>query len=81
MQVTLDMTDAMELEQLLDLLARCMRAEHDCLAPSLARFLGTDRLGFEVKGQGPDSLADDFSRFRFLLGATNGEGVFTPDEQ
>jgi hypothetical protein len=28
----------------------------------------------------PGSLAADFSRFRFLLGATDGEGVFTPDE-
>lgn len=81
MHVNLDMTDAMELEQLLDFLARWMKAEHDCLAPSLARFLGTDHLGFEVRNSGPESLADDFSRFRFLLGATDGEGVFTPDEQ
>jgi hypothetical protein len=80
MQVTLDMTDAMELEQLLDFLASWMKSEHDYLAPSLARFLGADRLGFEVKGAGPESLADDFSRFRFLLGATDGEGVFTPDK-
>lgn len=79
MHVTLDLADAMELEQLLDLLTRWMRSERDCLAPSLARFLGTDRLGFEVKGAGPESLAEDFSRFRFLLGATDGEGVFTPD--
>ena len=63
----------MELEQLLDFLARWMKAEHACLAPSLARFLGTDRLGFEVNGAGPESLAGDFSRFRFLLGATDGE--------
>jgi hypothetical protein len=27
-----------------------------------------------------DSLRDDFARFRFLLGVTDGEGVFTPDE-
>lgn len=80
MHVTLDMADASELEQLLDLLARWMKAEHACLTPSLARYLGTDRLGFEVKGAGPDSLVDDFSRFPFLLAATDGEGVFTPDE-
>lgn len=80
MHVTLDMTDAMEFEQLLDFLARWMRAEHDAVAPSLARFLGADRLGFEVRGAGPDSLAADFNRFRFLLGATDGECVFTPDE-
>jgi hypothetical protein len=79
--VTLNMTDAMELEQLLDFLACWMKSEHGCLAPSLARFLGTDHLGLEVKSTGPESLVDDFSRFRFLLGATDGEGVFTPDEQ
>jgi hypothetical protein len=76
MQVTLDMTDAMELEQMLDFLARWMKSDHDYLAPSLARFLGV-----EVKSMGPDSLAGDCSRFRFLLGATEGEGVFIPDEQ
>lgn len=75
MQVTLDMSDAMELEQLLEFLAGWMKAEHDCLAPSLARYLGVD-----VKGTGPESLAADFNRFRFLLGATDGEGVFIPDE-
>jgi len=26
---------------------------------------------------GPDALRDDFARFRFLLGVTDGEGVFT----
>jgi hypothetical protein len=80
MHVTLDMADAMELEQLLDFLAGWMKAEHACLAPSLARFLGTDRPGSEMKDMGPEWLIDDFSRFRFLLGATDGEGVFTPDE-
>ena len=55
MHVNLDMTDAMELEQLLDFLARWMKAEHDCLAPSLARFLGTDHLGFEVEFEGSEA--------------------------
>ena len=71
----------MELEQLLDFLARWMKAEHACLAPSLARFLGTDRLGFEVNGAVPELLSEDFSWFRFLLGATDGEGLFAPDGQ
>ncbi len=62
----LDVSDAIELAELPD---------HDYLAPSLARYLGID-----VEGHGPESLADDFNRFRFLLGATDGEGVFTPDE-
>ena len=81
MQVTLDMGDAMELEQLLGLIAGWMKADRGYLAPSLARYLGTDYLSFEVKGTGPKSLAEDLSRFRFLPGATDGEGVFTPDEQ
>jgi hypothetical protein len=42
-----------------------MKSDHDCLALSL----------------NPGSLAADFARFRFLLGATDGEGVFAPDEQ
>jgi hypothetical protein len=28
----------------------------------------------------PGDLGGDFARFRFFLGATVGEGVFTPDE-
>ena len=75
MQVSLDMTDAMELEQLLGFLAGWMKSDRDYLAPSLARYLGID-----VEGQGPESLVDDFNRLRFLLGATDGEGVFTQDE-
>ena len=75
MQVSLDMSDAMELEQLLELLADWMKSDCDYLAPSLARYLGVG-----IEGHGPDSLAADFNRFRFLLGATDGEGVFTPDQ-
>lgn len=76
MHVTLNMDDAMEHEQLLDFLADWMKSDHDYLAPSLTRFLGV-----ETADMDPGSLAADFSRFRFLLGATDGEGVFTPDEQ
>jgi hypothetical protein len=73
--VTLAMADAIELEQLLDFLACWMKSDHDYLAPSLARFLGT-----EAADMDPGSLAADFARFRFLLGATDGEGIFTPDK-
>src|ERR1039457_6689290 len=76
MQVSLDMTDAMELEQLLGFLAGWMKSDRDYLAPSLPRFLGV-----EVAGLGPESLADDFNRFRFRRGATDGEGGPTPDDQ
>jgi hypothetical protein len=40
--VILDMTEAMELEQLLDFLADWMKSDQDHLAPSLARFLGIE---------------------------------------
>jgi hypothetical protein len=30
---------------------------------------------------GPGALHEDFARFRFLLGVTDGEGVFTADER
>jgi hypothetical protein len=76
MQVTLDMADAMELEQMLDFLAGWMKSDHDYLALSLTRFLG-----IQAPDVNPGSLAADFGRFRFLLGATDGEGVFTPDER
>ncbi len=76
MQVTPDMTDAMELEQLLDFLAGWMKSDHDYLALSLTRFLG-----IQTPDMNPGSLAADFARFRFLLGAADGKGVFTPDEQ
>jgi hypothetical protein len=40
---------------------------------SLARFVG-------VPDYGPDSLSEDFTRSRFLLGFTDGAGLFTPDD-
>jgi hypothetical protein len=39
----------------------------------LARFIGST-------AHGPDSLREDFARFRFLLGVTDGAGLFAPDE-
>lgn len=51
-----------------------MKSDHDYLALSLTRFLGV-----EAGDMDPGSLAADFARFRFLLGATDGEGVFTSD--
>jgi hypothetical protein len=76
MQVSMDMSDATELEQLLQFLAEWMEFDHDYLAPSLARYLCV-----EVEGCGPGTLVDDFSKFRFLLGAIGGEGVFALDER
>lgn len=69
----LDVGDAIELAELLEFLGNWLEADHDNLAGSLARFVGSTAYG-------PGSLREDFARFRFLLGVTDGEGLFTPDE-
>lgn len=70
----LDVGDAIELAELLEFLGNWLEAEHGTLTGSLARFIGSTAYG-------PASLREDFARFRFLLGATDGEGLFTPDER
>jgi hypothetical protein len=69
----LDVGDAIELAELLQFLSNWLESDHGNLAESLARFVGSTAYG-------PDSLREDFARFRFLLGVTDGEGLFTPDE-
>jgi hypothetical protein len=69
----LDVSDAIELAELLQFLSDWLESDRATLTASLARFVGSPAYG-------PDSLRDDFARFRFLLGITDGEGVFTPDE-
>jgi hypothetical protein len=69
----LDVGDAIELAELLQFLSNWLESDHDNLAASLARFVGSTACG-------PGSLREDFARFRFLLGVTDGEGLFTPDE-
>jgi len=69
----LDAGDAVELAELLQFLGGWLESDHDNLAASLARFVGSTAYG-------PASLREDFARFRFLLGITDGEGLFTPDE-
>jgi hypothetical protein len=71
--VPLDVSDAIELAELLEFLSDWLESDHDNLTASLARFVGSP-------GYGPDTLRGDFARFRFLLGVTDGEGVFTPDQ-
>ena len=71
--VPVDVADAIELAELLDFLGCWLESDLDNLTASLARFVGSPDYG-------PDALRDDFARFRFLLGITGGEGVFTPDE-
>jgi hypothetical protein len=62
-----DVSDAAEL---LQLIGGWLESDRDNLAASLARFIGSPAYG-------PGELRDDFARFRFLLGVTDGEGVFT----
>jgi hypothetical protein len=71
--IALDAADAIGLAELLPFLGGWLESDHDNLAASLARFVGTPAYG-------PGSLICDFARFRFLLGLTDGEGLFTPDE-
>jgi hypothetical protein len=69
----IDTGDATELAELLQFLRDWLESDRENLAASLARFVGSPAYG-------PGSLRDDFARFRFLLGATDGEGMFAPDE-
>ena len=69
----IDVADAIELAELLELLGGWLESDHDNLAASLARFIGSTAYG-------PGSLREDFARFRFLLGMTDGEGLFAPCE-
>jgi hypothetical protein len=71
--IALDAGDAAELAELLQFLGGWLESDRGNLAASLARFVGSPAYG-------PASLREDFARFRFLLGVTDGEGVFTPDE-
>lgn len=66
--------DAVELAEMLQFLGDWLEHDHDNLAASLARFVGTPDYG-------PGSLREDFTRFAFLLGATDGESLFAPDQQ
>jgi hypothetical protein len=60
----------MELGQLLQFLDDWLGTDHE-LSTSLVRFVG-------VNGYGLETLRGDLARFMFLLGETDGEGLFTP---
>jgi hypothetical protein len=71
---TLDTGDAAELVELLGFLRDWLGADAGPLATSLAGFLGTD--GYDIA-----LLREVLDRFRFLLGADDGEALFGPADQ
>jgi hypothetical protein len=71
--IPFDIDDAVELAELLEFLGDWLESDRAVLAASLTRFVG-------VPGYGSESLREDFARFRFLLGFTDGEGLFSSAE-
>lgn len=69
-RITLDLTDAAELGQLLGFLTDWLGADRSTLEPSLAWFVGHG--GYDL-----DQLRTDLHRFAFLIGDTDGEGLFS----
>lgn len=69
----IDTGDAIELAELLQFLRDWLESDREYFAASLARFVGSPAYG-------PGSLRDDLARFGFLPGATDGEGLFGPDD-
>jgi hypothetical protein len=57
----LDADDAVELGELLDLLARWFASDREGIGASIARFIGD-------RSYGIDDLRGDVSRFAFMLG-------------
>ena len=55
----------------MQLLDDWLAVDHVRLGASLARLIGID-------GYGVGALRDDFARLMFLLGETDGEGLFSP---
>jgi hypothetical protein len=68
-QTCIDTTDAHELAEILQLIAGWLAADPDGLTASLLAFIGHP-------GYGPAQLRWDLDRFTFLLGGSDGEGLF-----
>jgi hypothetical protein len=68
--ISLDLTDAGELGQLLGFLDDWAGADRATLEPSLGRFIGQP--GYDL-----DQLRADLARFAFLIGDTDGEDLFS----
>jgi hypothetical protein len=70
LDVTIELSDAVELAELLTFLADWFTSnQQPTLADSLTAYIGHDALGV-------DALAVDLHRFVFLLGLNDGEQLF-----
>ena len=68
-RLTLDVGDAVELAETLQLIAGWLAAGPAALAPSLLAYIGHPAYGI-------DALRADLERFTFLLGGSDGEELF-----
>jgi hypothetical protein len=64
--ISLDVADAIELAETLQLIARWLTADRERLTASLLAYIGHPAYG-------PDALRADLDRFAFLLGGNDGE--------
>jgi hypothetical protein len=71
MPVNLSLDGAKELGQLLRFLDDWLATDHGPINESLTGFVGCGAYG-------AGSLRDDLARFTFLLGESDGEGLFSP---
>jgi hypothetical protein len=71
-EVRLDVTDAAELAEILQVLSQWLARDPGSLGPSLAEFVGHPAYGIA-------ELRNDLERFVFLLGGSDGEPLFGPD--
>jgi hypothetical protein len=67
--VSLDIADAVELAETLQLIADWLAADPATLTQSLLAYIGHPAYG-------PDALRADLDRFTFLLGGSDGEDLF-----
>lgn len=72
--VNLDTSDAAELAELLQFMHGWLVADGDRLSESLSAFVGNR--AYDV-----DQLRGDLSRFTFLLGGSDGEGLFADESE
>jgi hypothetical protein len=71
--ISLEVADAIELAELLQFIAGWLAADPARLSPSLLAYVGHPAYG-------PDTLRADLNRFTFLLGGSDGEDLFEPDQ-